>query len=671
MAKNKKGGSGPRFKGQRFQRGKGPPTDYNAYGSSSTTSRSFVRAHGLLSLADEARNTAHNRRGAFGKDAGLRYKPVTFISAGLMNPLEDLDKQLTTEAKAPPTSTLIEESTVLDIVPVIDAHSPTDNVSISSPRGKSPQSQRSVLNSSAEDIPRHEETPKTGYSPDPNSDSGSDSAEEVILFRGRDPSRRKPTPTIPSRDDTDIDSLKLHELDLKPKVTKRNVNQDAANQVTKTKTEEFISLSSKPKGRGRQRRRKQKNIDQASASDDEAAIIADYMANIKDSMEDEETEEIGQPNIGTHGFSILRDLGGTDSDAIPDDVSSKDGTDSGSEDEFNIEDQHRLEADDEHLARMLAKQEELGLGGDDILLFDGEGMDDDWMGTSRADPRRKRKGDSKTAKIIQKQGQYPSATKMADTFDELDLMDWHRPSLGNYKKGPPAFGVSDSELEEAMKSTWQKDRLKKAEKKKAREELRSQGLLGKNVNPDDLRVKYLGGMSLDDLANELESFLLSSQEQLILPPFDKNTRKTIHALANRLKIKSQSAGKGQNRCPVLYRVKATLPFDQVTFDEMFGRIKQTWFPRVDADEKLVNNSRLLKRAEARNGKTRFKNSLTYRDGDIVGQHAAELGVENKGRAMLEKMGWSKGMALGTGENKGIMVPITHVVKKTKAGLGDA
>lgn len=39
--------------------------------------------------------------------------------------------------------------------------------------------------------------------------------------------------------------------------------------------------------------------------------------------------------------------------------------------------------------------------------------------------------------------------------------------------------------------------------------------------------------------------------------------------------------------------------------------------------------------------------------------------------MLEKMGWSKGMALGTEENKGIMVPITQVVRKSKAGLGDA
>ncbi|OTA76748.1 hypothetical protein M434DRAFT_87957 [Hypoxylon sp. CO27-5] len=178
-------------------------------------------------------------------------------------------------------------------------------------------------------------------------------------------------------------------------------------------------------------------------------------------------------------------------------------------------------------------------------------------------------------------------------------------------------------------------------------------------------------MSLDDLADEIEMFLLGSKEQLMLPPLDKGARKTIHAIANKLKIKSQSAGAGKDRYPILYRTKATLPFDRVTFDRIFGRVKQTWFPRVDVDDEIVNKTRIFKRTEARNGKSRFKNSLTYRDGDVVGQHAAEIGVENKGRAMLEKMGWSKGMALGTGENKGIMVPITHVVKKSKAGLGDA
>lgn len=169
-------------------------------------------------------------------------------------------------------------------------------------------------------------------------------------------------------------------------------------------------------------------------------------------------------------------------------------------------------------------------------------------------------------------------------------------------------------------------------------------------------------------SNAQKTLILS---RLILPPFDKDTRKTVHALANKFKIKSQSAGKGKDRYPVLYRCKATLPFDQATFDRTFGRVKQTWFPRVDASAKLVDETRILKRAEARSGKSRFKSSLTYREGDVIGQNAVELGVENKGRTMLEKMGWSKGMALGSEENKGIMVPITHVVKKSKAGLGDA
>lgn len=98
---------------------------------------------------------------------------------------------------------------------------------------------------------------------------------------------------------------------------------------------------------------------------------------------------------------------------------------------------------------------------------------------------------------------------------------------------------------------------------------------------------------------------------------------------------------------------------------------RTWFPRVDVDQKVVHQARVLKRAEVRTSKSRVgKSSLILREGDIVGQHASEIGVENKGRAMLEKMGWTKGMSLGTVETNGITVPLTHVIKKTKAGLGD-
>jgi hypothetical protein len=60
--------------------------------------------------------------------------------------------------------------------------------------------------------------------------------------------------------------------------------------------------------------------------------------------------------------------------------------------------------------------------------------------------------------------------------------------------------------------------------------------------------------------------------------------------------------------------------------------------------------------------------VSYRDGEVVGAAAPELGVENKGRQLLEKMGWTKGTALGALDNKGIMQPIMHVVKTSKAGL---
>ncbi|KAI1760815.1 hypothetical protein GGR53DRAFT_508391 [Hypoxylon sp. FL1150] len=658
MAKNKRGFGGSRFKNKRFPfRNGGSSGDQSGEYSGKTSS---PKPHGYT-LADEARNTASNRRGAFSRDAQLRYKPVVFVSAGFMEPLKELDVQLAAAKEEKENSEATEKSPAADLPTLTNTSSSKECIptAASSPRSPTPDHPG--------DKPAVTPVPFSG----PGSDDSCDSGEEVIVFKGRDRSRQEPIITKNDPVPPPSDSLEFHQMNLELRVVEEALHQDTATAEVIGESDGYIPLEPKPKGR--HRRRKNNGID---TSDEDAAIIADYMANMECEVEDgdEDCEEPGHPGIGSHTFSILRDLGGTDSDAVPDEVSIEEGTDddSGSEGEPDSEAQQRqLEAEDQRMARMLAKQEELGLGSTDVLLFDGEGSDDEWLTAPDTASRRKRKGDSKKSKIFQKKGQYPSATRMAEAFDELDLMDWHRPSLNNFKKGgQPTFNISDSELEGVMKSTWQKDRLKKAEKKKAREELRSQGLL-KNVNPDDLRIKYLGGMSLDDLANELEAFLLSSQQQLVLPPFDKTTRKTIHALANKFKIKSQSAGKGTDRNPVLYRTKATLPFDQTTFDSTFGRIKQTWFPRVDADNEMVNKTRLLKRAEARGGKTRFKNSTTYRDGDIVGQHAAELGIENKGRAMLEKMGWSKGMALGSEENKGIMVPITHVVKKTKAGLGDA
>ncbi|KAI1332244.1 hypothetical protein F5Y16DRAFT_357272 [Xylariaceae sp. FL0255] len=534
-------------------------------------------------LAEEAKNTASNRRSCTKRDARLRFQPVTFISAGWMHPLKD------------------------------------DALFASKPP---------ALSSSEPDV-----------SPKAEPEVNSDSSEEVILFKGRNPAARVPS------------------------LSNIIANLDVHDPPFQSKEPDFISLRPSP-------------VDTSPSpspspspqpQDDEAAALADYIANMVDDSDDEGD---GKDHITAPSpFNVLRDLGGSDSDAIPVIHSSGDDISDGlvarvPEDEDDL----RLEAEDERLARILIKQEELGLGGDDVILLDGIDSDKGWLPASQTGSRRKKK---KKSRMFQGGSSFPSATKMADAFDELDLMDLKQTRLQASKKGPVSFDVSDSELEDALNLALKKDRLRKAEKKKAREELRSQGLLGKNINPDDLRVKYRGGMSLDDLANEMENFMLGTNEQLILPPFDKGARQIVHQIANTFKIKSQSAGKGTGRYPVLYRTKTTLAFNADKFDIALSRVRRTWFPRSDADEKVVQTTRLLKRAEAPSSKFRGGNSsLVLREGDIVGQHAVEIGLDNKGRTMLEKMGWSKGMSLGTGETKGITVPLMHVVKKTKAGLGE-
>lgn len=143
-------------------------------------------------------------------------------------------------------------------------------------------------------------------------------------------------------------------------------------------------------------------------------------------------------------------------------------------------------------------------------------------------------------------------------------------------------------------------------------------------------------------------------------------RKMVHEIANVLGLKSKSTGSGKSRFPVLYRTPRTVAYDE-------NAIKSLEAQMSSGKEFLRLRNRGLGKGSATMRKTRgggFNNAaVSYRDGEIVGAAAPELGQENKGRAMLEKMGWSTGTALGALNNKGIMQPLAHVVKTTKAGLG--
>lgn len=145
-----------------------------------------------------------------------------------------------------------------------------------------------------------------------------------------------------------------------------------------------------------------------------------------------------------------------------------------------------------------------------------------------------------------------------------------------------------------------------------------------------------------------------------MPPMDTHARKIIHEIANKFQIKSKSTGKADQRRTSLYRTKRTLNYSEKSFDQAIARIHRRFLPRLDVKGKRGNKAPLQRNNHA---------AASYREGEVVGAAAPELGSDNRGRAMLEKMGWSTGTALGAMDNKGILQPVPQTMKKSKAGLG--
>ena len=204
------------------------------------------------------------------------------------------------------------------------------------------------------------------------------------------------------------------------------------------------------------------------------------------------------------------------------------------EDETHLEDRRKARMTDEQIARLLSKQEELGLGSNGLMLFDGGDseeklqLDGLWKRSVTHDaPCRSRK-------TKRSQSSFLSATAFASVLDQdpdngFDVMDQERPSLRKrpkVRRGKLSVMLSDSELEQSIQTAWEKDRTKKKRRKQELEELRGQGFLGKN-NKIDLKAKYSEGMSMTEVKNEIRDFLLSSMERYVssaLPPIINSYR---------------------------------------------------------------------------------------------------------------------------------------------------
>ncbi|KAF1956570.1 hypothetical protein CC80DRAFT_525411 [Byssothecium circinans] len=348
------------------------------------------------------------------------------------------------------------------------------------------------------------------------------------------------------------------------------------------------------------------------------------------------------------------------------------------EEDQDSEEEDEEELDDETIARVLQKQEELGLGSEEVLLYAA----DEYFGGpvngrksaakmtfSRPNQRRQfRAGGGRRSEPT-----FPSASAMADAldvdaYDGFDVMDTNRPSLRPRKKGrrgqiPPE--LEDADLNEQIHSAWEADRAKKRLKKAEREQLRQQGLLGRKGKAPDLSAKYKGGFDMTEVKEEIHEFMASNMQTLSLPPMEAHYRALIHQSVGNLGLNSKSRGIGTGRFTVLSKTSRMPPFDDDFFDSIFDdkKFMNRWAGGARGPKPGNFKDRRI------NGSGRpLRANVGYKDGEIVGASAPELGPENRGRALLEKMGWSKGMALGATDNKGILQPIAHVVKTNKAGL---
>ncbi|KAI5361728.1 putative G-patch domain, R3H domain, R3H domain superfamily protein [Septoria linicola] len=359
------------------------------------------------------------------------------------------------------------------------------------------------------------------------------------------------------------------------------------------------------------------------------------------------------------------------------------------EDEEDLRQRRRDMMTDEQIARLLAKQEEFGMDGDELMLDDGMYGSDDGFGDVNAArhglsnltnlaPGRVPNKNGMRKRARDKKNNFVSASLLADTVEQygehgFDIMDFERPSLRPLKKGRkgqlPAEleTISDDDLKQSLSEQWNKDRSKKAQKKLEREELRREGLLGSSGKKgrSHLGTKYPLGMNMRQVHDELRDFLQDEElQQRSFPPMDKTDRAALHNICNALNLTSRSQGAGKTRFPVISKTSRTGGYS----DEIFMKIIQA------SSRGFLSNRATAKKfaKKASKGPGRgggfSKDAVTVRHGEVVGGAAPEISHMSFGAKLMAKHGWTKGMGLGK-DNDGRTVPVEQIMRIGTAGLG--
>lgn len=439
----------------------------------------------------------------------------------------------------------------------------------------------------------------------------------------------------------------------------------------------FEGQQSSNRGRRGGRRKQEKiNRTQQNKRQDDLDIMFDYMENAR-WTDEEEAEEDDDDDEVTESFitELLSRPGGIDfgdgeeEDDVPDLKNDEGDEETGSgsensEDDTDIDDDLELMID----AEMEEMEFDLGYSGGRSSRGRRYGADREMV-------------DHALYHEDFNVYQYNSAADDDEAEQEMTLG-----ASGARQRGLNKFvnslDLSDEELEATLIAQWKKDRGSKKEKKRERQKLHQQGLIGKKAKraraSHEVDTKSHG--DLDAYHSHIKRFVSHADyvgiEELPMPAMDKAVRRAVHVLTQAYGLKSASQGSGKRRHIILYKTKhaAQLPDADYLEETLFRARRSLGFNSKYRDnllpdsarQKLGRSGRPMK--SGRDGGGGGGAGGRLRDGDLVGADAPEIHVSNKGRQMLEKLGWLHGSGLGAVGKEGINLPLFATIKNTKHGL---
>ncbi|KAF2399827.1 hypothetical protein EJ06DRAFT_36022 [Trichodelitschia bisporula] len=235
----------------------------------------------------------------------------------------------------------------------------------------------------------------------------------------------------------------------------------------------------------------------------------------------------------------------------------------------------------------------------------------------------------------------------------------------------------DEDLKHNMLESFRKDRLKKKELKLKRQQLRAQGLLGRKNKfkaPEVPEVPEADDYTYDSfiwaIQEDFRKCLASSSKHFIMYGLNGRELQFVDRLGLRLDVDVHATGRKAN-AKTVYLIKSdeALEYDEERFMSAVREVGMGFAKKV----RSFGGSRASRNAAAGRAPHVFGGSkfaaASPKNGHIVGAKAKEISLDNKGRLMIEKLGWVPGTPLGRLGGNGILTPITSIVRTTKLGLG--